>query len=119
MGSGATSDTRARGAIAETINKVARPGLSFLLIIYTVWMGSSFASTVGEQSAETTIREATPARVELGPPSTPDERDYKVILISDKFVYLRPVDTASTQKEVPLHAIPIGNVVSITYSSSE
>ena len=119
LGSGATSDTRARGAIAETISKVARPGLSFLLIIYTVWIGSLFATKVGELNAENTLQGATHARVELSPPSATDERDFKVILVSDKFVYLRPVDTESTRKEVPLHAIPTGNVVSITYSGSE
>ena len=113
------------------LNKVMAPLAIILFMGYSVWIGSQFSSTVGSADAWNTWETAPIASIELAPSSVHDPLRYgsegctsdsldncfRVILISDKFVYLRPLDTETPVER--LYALPVGDIAGITYVFEE
>ena len=107
--------------------KAAMPLLVLIFIGYSVGVSSQFASDIGMAEALNTFAAAPQAEIRLTPSSSDhalqfnsNECDdeslrcrFRVILIGDKFVYLRPLNPDSPRER--LHAVPIGAVGSITY----
>ena len=112
------------------LSRAIMPLTVVLLICYSVWVGSQFSSTIGRADALNTWVTAPVASIELAPSSVLDPlrygseecssdslgNCYRVILISDKFVYLRPLDTETPGER--LYALPIGDIAGITYVSA-
>ena len=111
--------------------KAVTPLLVLIFIGYSVVASSRFASDIGVAEALNTLALAPLAEIRLTPSSSDhamqfdsNECDgeslrcrFRVILIGDKFVYLRPLNPKSPQEH--LYAIPIGDVGSITYLFEE
>ena len=109
------------------LRKAVLPLLIVLVVGFGVWTASEFSSIMGEVDARITEATAPQASIELASSNEHEALRYdqnecdgeslrcrfRVILIGDKFVYLRPLNPESPQER--LYAIPIGDVGSITY----
>lgn len=114
-------------ALNSPVWKAVLPLIVLLYIGYSIGASSRFASDVGAVEAYNTLAAAPQAEVQLASSSSDhavqfDSNEcngdslrcrFRVILIGDKFVYLRPLDPESPQER--LYAIPIADVGSITY----
>ena len=112
-------------------SKAMMPLIVILFMGCSVGLGSQFSSTIGRADALSTWVTAPAASIELAPSSVHDPlrygseecssdslgNCYRVILISDKFVYLRPIDTETPGER--LYALPIGDIAGITYVFEE
>lgn len=110
------------------LSKAIMPLMVILVMGLTLWTASQFSSIMGEVDALRTWAKAPVARIELASSSDQYALGYGseecnsdslrchfgVVLIGDKFVYLRPLDTESPKGR--LLAVPIGDIASITYS---
>ena len=109
------------------LRKAVMPLLVILFVGFGVWIASEFSSIMGEVDARITRTTAPQARIALASSSTNDALRYgsaecisnspscrfRVVLIGEKFVYLRPLDAESS--EVHLYAVPTGDIASINY----
>ena len=116
-------------AVRALRNAIA-PLIVALYIGASLWLMTEFSSTIGRLDAALTVAEAPTASVELSASSlNPGKRhdsdkygvdslgqDFKVVMISDKFVYLRPIPDSEPYRE-HLYALPIRDVASIDYLS--
>ena len=107
--------------------KAIMPLMVILIVGFAVWAASQFSSIMGEVDALRTWAKAPVARIELASSGDQNALGYSseecngdsprchfgVVLIGDRFVYLRPLDTESTKGR--LFAVPIGDIASITY----
>ena len=107
--------------------KAIMPLMVILFMGFAVWTASQFSSIIGEVDAWSSWAKAPEARIELASSGDhhalrygPDECGsdslrcrFGVVLIGDKFVYLRPLGTESPEER--LYAVPIGDIASITY----
>ena len=98
-------------------------GLSLVLVALT------YSVRIGRLDARNTLLDAQQANIEftsLGAPNgLPYESDtcqndssscaFKVILIGDEFIYLRPVDSGPSPEEQRLYAFPVKDIASIAY----
>lgn len=105
------------------------PVLGIILLCTVMWMSILFSSHYGEFDALRTVLVAPVAKIELDssaeryePQCSLGEYDqdyrhryFKVILIGDRFVYLRPIQPKSPEEH--LCALPIAAVRSILYIS--
>ncbi len=109
--------------------KAVMPLMVMLIMGFAVWAASQFSSVMGEVDALRTWVRAPEARIELASSSDQNALGYSseecnsdslrchfaVVLIGDKFIYLRPLDTESPEER--LYAVPVGDITSITYVS--
>ena len=128
LSSGFASDApRNNQEIALALRKAVMPLLIILVVGFGVWTAAEFSSIMGEVDARITWATASQASIELTSSSEhvalqdgADECDsdsqrchFRVILIDDRFVYLRPLgDEAREQR---LYAVPIGDIATINY----
>ena len=98
----------------------------FLIAAVLVWVSVDNAYRVAERDADLTLQNAPQGIVEfddlsrldcgkevpVGPPSL---CTFHVVLIGDKFVYLRPPDLETAQGSPRLYAIPAGDIAKIIY----
>lgn len=109
------------------LSKAFMPLLIILVLGIGVWTASEFSSIMGEVDARITAATAPQASIELASSNEHDALPYgqvecgssslgclfRVVLISDTFVYLRPLDPESPEDR--LYAVPIGDIASINY----
>ena len=114
-------------ATSIVIKKVFGAFVIVGIVTITILSAVGYAYTLGDADAENALATAPQASVELtssndkGTPryvSYNCDKDaplcyYRVILIDDRYVYLRPLDTPSSGAK--LYAVPIGDVISISY----
>lgn len=114
---------------AIALLKAATPLLIVMAIGYSVWAAADISSAIASDDARYTLAEAPHATITLDSSesdgilqncSSGSSTDslicrFKVILVGDRFVYLKPID--SVPSEEPLYALPIGEIVSIVYAS--
>ena len=107
--------------------KLMTPLMALLYISVFLWLSSQFAYDLGETKARVTWATAPLASIGLASPSAYGALEagldecsadllgcrFRVILIGDKFVYLRPLNTESLEER--LFAVPVGDIASITY----
>ena len=118
----------AQGTDQEIVlRKAIMPLLVIIVVGFGIWIASEFSSIMGKVDAEITWETAPQARIELassGPHESlrydPDECDsdsarcrFRVVLIGDKFVYLRPLDPELSEER--LYAVPIEDIATINY----
>lgn len=115
---------------ARALRKAITPLIVVLYVGSSLWLTTEWASTIGKVDAGLTLAEAASARIELSASSVNGRqqhgsdnyaadflsRDFKVVMISDKFVYLRRSADSEPSKE-HLYALPIEDVASIVYTS--
>lgn len=111
----------------NALRKAIVPLIVIVIVIFAVWSTSMYSSTIGEVDARITQATAPQARVVLVSSSSDDflrnvsgecvadsiDCYFRVILTSDRFVYLQPLDPDSSEKR--LYAIPITDIASIEY----
>ena len=126
IGSGVSPDAQ-RSDQEIALGRAVMPLMVILVVGFAIWTASEFSSIMGEVNARITWAKAPQARIELASSDAhetlrygPDECDtdslrchFRVILIGDKFVYLRPVNAGSPEER--LYALPIGDIAGITY----
>lgn len=121
--------------VGETYNIVQtfKPLIIFIIGVLIIVVAVMNSWTIGRLDARNTILNAPQAKIEFTSASAtdiltpePDKCqmdsaicDFRVILIGDKFVYLRSVNSEQSREEQRLYAFPIGDIGSIVYVSSE
>ena len=95
--------------------------LGFASIIVVLCIVSSSvlrSSKLGRDNAATTLQNAPQARVEFVSGNTlSTQHDFKVIMISDRFVYLLPEKEERPRESRVLHAFPVSSIARIDYIS--
>lgn len=113
------------------LSKAVMPLVIILVVGFGVRVASEFSSIMGELDARITVATAPQASIELASSSEHEALTYgqdecgskslgcrfRVILIGDTFVYLRPLD--SELSEGRLYAVPIGDIARINYLFEE
>ncbi|MYC32543.1 MAG: hypothetical protein F4X64_05135 [Chloroflexi bacterium] len=115
---------------AKALRNAITPLIVALYLGSSLWLMTEWASTMGKVDAALTLAGAPSARIELSASSVNGRQgqgsddygasfpshDFKVVMISDKFVYLRRSADSEPSKE-HLYALPIEDVASILYIS--
>ena len=116
--------------LLRVLRNAATPIIVALYIGSTLWLMTQFSSTMGRVDATLDLAEAPKARIELSASSMnsrqiygSDEygedspsRDFKVVLIGDKFIYLWLLADSEPSRG-NLYALPIEDIASIVYST--
>ena len=114
----------------RALRNVTAPIIVALYIGSTLWLMTEFASTMGRVDATLDLAEAPKARIEFSAFSTESRQiygsdeygedspseDFKVVLVGDKFIYLRLLADSEPSKG-NLYALPIEDIASIAYST--
>ena len=112
-------------------SKAMMPLIVILVMGCSVGLGAQFSSTIGRVEALNTLMTAPVASIEIAPSSVHDPlrygseecsseslgNCYRVILVSDKFVYLRPLETETPGER--LYALPVEHIAGINYVFEE
>ena len=117
----------------ETVRALRNAITPLVVALYmgaSLWLMTEWSSTMGKVDAALTLMGAPTARIELSASSVSGRQghgsdgygadflsqDFKVVMISDKFVYLRRISDSESHGE-HLYALPIEIVASIVYLS--
>ena len=114
----------------RALRNAITPLIVALYIGSSLWLMTEWSSTMGKVDAALTLAGAPSARIELSASSVNGRQghgsddygadfpsqDFRVVMISDKFVYLRRVSDSESHGE-HLYALPIEDVASILYLS--
>ena len=115
---------------ATALRNAITPLIVALYIGSSLWLMTEFSSTMGRVDAALTLAKAPSATIELsastenaGQRHSSDKdgadflgHEFKVVMISEKFVYLRRLADSEPSKE-HLYALPIEDVANIVYIS--
>lgn len=114
----------------SALRNAITPLIVALYIGSSLWMMTEFSSIIGRVDAALTLVGAPSATIELSTSSENGQQqhslgkygvdylseEFKVVMVSDKFVYLRRLAGSEPSKE-HLYALPIKDVASIVYIS--
>ena len=91
---------------------------SIIVVLCIVSTSVLRSSKLGRDNATTTLQNAPQARVEFVSGNTlSTQHDFKVIMISDRFVYLLPEKEERPRESRVLHAFPVSSIARIDYIS--
>ena len=114
----------------KALRNAVTPLIVALYIGSSLWLMTEWSSTMGKVDAALTLAGAPTVTIELSASSVNGQQphgsddygaeflsqDFKVVMISDKFVYLRRISDSDSHGEY-LHALPIEDVANIVYIS--